>query len=271
MTLPSLYLFLISLAAMLISGFTLLRNRLTARDTQTYYSQTSLLHRYTRWSLLRAGISPMRGKYIFWSLKLSSAISLGSVVNLTVLQPQTSVYSLFITIGFWLPDLFLWLRFKDRQYRIAVHLPVFCQFLSSYLHSGLNFREAMARSINLITQQQNPLYEEIQLVQVELALGREQSSTFKDLAARTGVKDLKRLALLLARNELTQLGLIQTIEVINDELARKAFELNEKEITKKSFSLMIPMALISLPLIMVVTLIPATLQILEVLSLMNGE
>jgi tight adherence protein C len=185
------------------------------------------------------------------------------------MSPAQMVLLALFTIGLFTLMPYLWLRrrVKKRQKQITRALPDALDLLVTGVEAGLGVDAAFA----MVTDKTSgPLSETLTLYLRQIGLGRPRRDAFLDVAERTGVTDLIRVAASVAQAE--QMG-----AVLGDVLRMQASDLRilrrqrAQEAAQRAPVLMtIPMASCFLPAMGAVIIIPSILNLGTFFSRVQG-
>lgn len=218
----------------------------------------------------QAGMLPGQVSVFYWIGKLILTLVLpllavefiGGVTALTLL-----VFALF---GFIIVDIWLLARRQRRKRLIERSLGYFIDLIAAFLKSGMSLSQAFLRASEYGLPKENPLAREVNLLARELEAGGERESAFSALAERTGVKDLQRLAAVMNVGFRVGAPITDTLEAQSELLRAKQWEQAESLVSRKTLEALLPLLLVSLPLLMVLVFFPAAVQIFEVFQLFSG-
>ncbi len=225
---------------------------------------------YPRQLVRQSGLPILKSRVLYWALKFTSAVL--AVLLMLELPEQSFPPTLIlgaIALAFFGTDFWLLLRRQNRRAKIENSLEFFVSLIIVYLNSGFNLTGAFRHAAQYGLQPDNPLGMEVMLMARELESGRERQTAFADLAARTGVKGLARLASIIQVGvgigaPVTD-GLRSHLEVL--QLQRR--QQDTARVNRKSLETMVPMLLVCFPMFLVLVFFPAAIQILEVLQLLG--
>lgn len=155
---------------------------------------------------------------------------------------------------------------KKRQKLVQKTLPDVLDLITIAVEAGLGFDAAMDRVGN---RYEGAMGEELVRTNNEIRMGRPWNDAMKDLAARTGVEDVRSLvtALIQAKELGVNLGNVLRAQSLKlrEERARRAREQAQKAPTKMMF----PLILFIFPTLFIVLIGPAALKAAKTLSESN--
>ena len=138
-------------------------------------------------------------------------------------QPLLSQQSLFKAVAiagvmFYLPDLFTWFVTKRRKESIFLGLPDALDLLVVCVEAGLGLDQAMRRVSDEMKKSYRTIAEEFGLCNLQLQMGRTRAQVLQELGQRSGVDDLKSLALILIQADKFGSSIAQALRVQSDAM-----------------------------------------------------
>jgi tight adherence protein C len=103
--------------------------------------------------------------------------------------------------GYLVPDLWLMWRVQARQHRLRLALPDALDMLVICVEAGLGLDQALLRVAQELRITHPELSEELQLVNMEMRVGKTRLEAMRELGRRTGVEDIKALVAMLIQTE----------------------------------------------------------------------
>ena len=162
-----------------------------------------------------------------------------------------------------LPTYILEKKIKRRKRLIGEGFPDALDMLLVCVESGLGLDAAMARVGDEIEKAHPILFQHFRLVGNELRAGRGRQDAMRSLADRTGVEDVRTLVTLLVQSDELGASIAQALRVHAFEMRStrilRAEEIAHKIPVKMAFPLMFGL----IPVVMIVTVTPAVLKIVE--------
>jgi tight adherence protein C len=107
------------------------------------------------------------------------------------------------------------------------------------------------------------LSEELQLVNLEMRIGKTRIEALRELARRTGLDDIKSLVAMLIQTERFGTSIAQSLRVFSDEMRTKRRQRAEEMSAKTSVKMVPALVLFIFPALMVVILGPAVLSVMR--------
>ncbi len=164
--------------------------------------------------------------------------------------------------GIKAPELFLRNQIGKRQASFRKAFPDALDLLLICVESGMSVEASFRKVATEIGIQSIPLAEELTLTTAELSYLSERRQAYENLAARTGLDSVKAvcLALIQAERYGTPVGL--AIRVLSQEFRDQRMNEAEKKAAALPPKLTVPMILFFLPVLFVVILGPAIIEVL---------
>lgn len=182
------------------------------------------------------------------------------------------ISSILLIVGFFLPNLFIWLVTKDRQDKLTKALPDALDLMVVCVEAGLGLDMTFKRVGDEIRPISKDLSEEFRLTNLEIRAGRARDEAFKDMALRTGVSDIHNLMTVLVQTSRFGTSLAKALRIHADAMRVKRRQRAEEQAAKSTVKLIFPLVLFIFPAIFVVLVGPAVIQIAKVLlPVLSGQ
>jgi tight adherence protein C len=165
--------------------------------------------------------------------------------------------------GYLLPELWLGRRVRARQQRLRKGLPDALDLLVLCIEAGLGLDQALLRVSEELQITHRELSEELQLVNLEMRVGKTRLDALRELARRTGLEDIKALVAMLIQTERFGTSIAQSLRVHGDDLRVRRRQRAEEMGAKTSVKMVPPLVFFIFPALMVVILGPAVLTLLR--------
>jgi tight adherence protein C len=107
------------------------------------------------------------------------------------------------------------------------------------------------------------LSDELQLVNLEMRIGKTRLEAMRELARRTGVEDIKALVSMLIQTERFGTSIAQSLRVHSDDLRMKRSQRAEEMAAKTTVKMVPVLVFFIFPALMVVILGPAMIAIMR--------
>jgi tight adherence protein C len=166
-------------------------------------------------------------------------------------------------VGYLLPELWLMWRVQARQHRLRLALPDALDMLVICVEAGLGLDQAIMRVSQELRITHPQLSEELQLVNMEMRIGKTRLEAMRELARRTGVEDIKALVAMLIQTERFGTSIAQSLRVHSDDLRMKRRQRAEEMSAKTTVKMVPPLVFFIFPALMVVILGPAVITLMR--------
>ena len=225
----------------------------------------------TRAWLIQAGYRESRHLSMYVGLRvLMAVLGFAAVVAIAGFDSPTLIIGV-AAFGFFLPRLILKRMIRERQRRIRMGLPDALDLTVICVEVGLALDQAMMRVGEDLYYAHPDLSEEFHLVNLEMRAGKPRAEALRNLADRTGVDDLRSLVTTLLQTDRFGTSIAQALRIHSDSLRTERRQRAEEQAAKTTIKMVIPLVLFILPSLIIVTVIPALLQLLRIFSPTPGR
>ena len=199
--------------------------------------------------------------YVFYKVMILALIpddiEIQGISNFSVL-----LYSVVgLLSGFYLPNLWLRFKIKDRQSKILEGFPDALDLMIVCVEAGMGLDAAIARTAKEMELSNKIISDEFKMVSLELRAGKLRRDALKNLAARIGLEDVNSLISLLIQTDKFGTSVAQALRVHSDAMREKRFQRAEELAAKLPVKLVFPLIVFIFPSIFVVLLGPAMIRI----------
>jgi tight adherence protein C len=167
-------------------------------------------------------------------------------------------------LGFYLPNIFISNLIQRRQKSIARAFPDSLDLLLICVQAGMSIESAMNKVATEIGTRSLELAEEFSLTTAELSYLQERRLAFENLGKRTGLAAVRAVGTSLTQAERYGTAVSQALRV----LAKESRDMRMAEAEKKAAALppklTVPMILFFLPVLFIVILGPAFMQVMAI-------
>lgn len=221
-------------------------------------------------TLRNAGFRGQTPIYVFLFFRLASPIILiiGAFIYFFAMRgddittTMKFVYSFGIFLaGFYLPNVYLSNVIAKRQEDLRAVFPDTMDLLLICVESGMAIEGAFNKVASEIAVQSMIMSEELALTTAELSYLSSRKLAYKNLAARTGLDDIRALTTSLVQAEQYGTPLGTALRVISQENRDARMIRAEKKAASLPPKLTVPMIVFFLPVIFVVILGPAIMKV----------
>lgn len=223
----------------------------------------------TQRQLMYAGLFGRMQVSDFMGMKgLAILLGGGLAFGLGLLTKQATagmliILIIFLTLGYFLPDLWLRGQVSRRKEQIARSLPDAIDLLTISVEAGLGFDLALAR---VVTKSDNALTREFARVIQEMRIGIARRDALRALVERTDVDDLSTFISSIIQAEQLGASVANVLRIQADEMRTRRRQRAERLAHEAPIKMLFPMAFLIFPPIFVVVLGPAIPKILKTFS-----
>jgi tight adherence protein C len=222
--------------------------------------------------LLQAGYRSQDAAMVYRAIQLTSLIGLPSIVlTACVITNQTTnntvlLVGMAVGIGFYLPRFVLKRMIASRQRRITWGLADALDLLVVAIEAGLGLNAALNRIGDELKRLHVDMHNELELVNLEIRVGRSREEALRNLAERTGVEDIRSFVALLVQADRYGSSIGKAVRVFAESLRTKRRQRAEQASQKAALKLLIPLTLFLFPVVIVVVLAPPILTLIDILA-----
>jgi len=166
-------------------------------------------------------------------------------------------------LGFYLPNMFIQNLVQRRQQAISQSFPDALDMLLICVQAGMSIEAAFGKVAKEVTSQSIELAEEFSLTTAELSYLQDRRQAFDNLGKRTGIAGIKAVATALIQAERYGTPVSQALRVMAKENRDMRMSEAEKKAAALPPKLTVPMIIFFLPVLFIVILGPAALQVLK--------
>jgi tight adherence protein C len=210
--------------------------------------------------LTPAGFQAVR--YGFAALLAIVGLGIGVLLSLPlpviVVAPITG--AAFALLGFFAPLLWLEQRISARRHQIQRSLAEATDLLTLVVESGMSLDEGM---LSITERFHNALGDEIGKVLREIRLGRPRMAALEHMAETTGVAELHHLVESIVQSDQMGVPIARLLRVQAMEMRRRQRQTAQERAAQASSRMVFPMVGCIFPVLWIVLLGPAIIQILK--------
>lgn len=190
----------------------------------------------------------------FASIMLAAKSPTGIILLITVLMP---------VIAYFVPDIFLHGRSEERKKAIETELPNTLDQMLIAVEAGLGFEAAMARTAQNGT---GPLAAELVRALQDLQVGRSRKDAYLAMAERADSPDLRNFVRAIVQADSYGIGLASVLRTQAKQMRVKRRQRAEEKAMKLPVKVLFPLMCCILPVLFIVVLGPAIINILDTLG-----
>jgi tight adherence protein C len=166
-------------------------------------------------------------------------------------------------IGWVLPETWLLWRVGVRQKRLRLALPDGLDLLVICVEIGLGLDQSLMKVAQEMRVAHPELSDELQMVNLEMRVGKTRTEALRELARRTGSEEIRTLVGMLVQTERFGTSIAQSLRVHSDELRTRRRQRAEELSAKTTVKMVGPLVFFIFPALMVVILGPAVLTLVR--------
>lgn len=217
--------------------------------------------------MIQAGFLHPFAPAVYTGIKIILFI-IGFILCMVVILPtnlllSTKLSILFVgaTALFFLPNIFLYYKLRQRQQEIYRNLPEAVDLLEICVSSGLGLDMAWNIVADEIRQVSSVLAGSMSLTNFEMHLGISRINAMKHMADRTGVDELKSLAAILIQTDRFGTSIAETLKVFAQSIREERSFAAQESAEKMSVQMIIPLVLFIFPAVLITMVGPAIIAI----------
>jgi tight adherence protein C len=209
--------------------------------------------------------------YLFFRMVTPILMFLASLAYMFLIidfqQPALIKFGLAIGaayLGMQLPYILLKNKITRRQLSIKRAFPDALDLLLICVESGMSVEAAFRKVSSEVGSQSVPLAEEFMLTTAELSYLQDRRMAYENLAKRVDLEGVKSVCVALQQSERYGTPLSQTLRVMAQENRDMRMSEAEKKAAALPPKLTVPMVLFFLPVLFIVILGPAAIQVMRI-------
>lgn len=248
-----------------LPGFLVRTIRVIGRQMPVSPQEASLARR----ELIAAGYRSDAALYTYYGLKTVLAVVFGAVAFL-VRSEVTSLAVLSMAlvggaafVGYFLPTFVLERQVAARQQRLRHGLPDALDLLVVSVEAGLGLDQALQNVAQEIAIAHKDLAEEFSLVALEVRAGKRRADALRNLADRTGEREIRNLVAALVQTDRFGSSLAESLRTHADFMRIQRRQEAEERANKVGVKLVFPIFFCILPSMFIIAGGPAMIQIFK--------
>jgi len=227
-----------------------------------------------RLRFLQAGIRNTNAPQYYFAVKtlltLVFPVMLGTVLFITHPHiPFTRTLLLVLltaAAGYYLPEMALRFMTGKRRERMRDSLPDMMDLMVVCTESGMGIDSAINRIAGEMARSSPDLAQEFYLSVLEMRAGATRIEALRNMALRAGLEELEDLVSMLVQADKFGTSLAESFRVQSDVMRSKRTQRAEELAAKIPVKLVLPLGLFIFPVLMLVLLGPAIIQLMEIFS-----
>jgi len=215
--------------------------------------------------------------YVFLRLAIPICLFVFSFIYLKfVMMPDRAFYLVLVyafgigIVGAYLPVILLKNKMIKRQKLIKKSWPDCLDLLLLCVESGMSIEEAFKRVSGEMTEHSPELAEELMLTNAELSFLEKRADAYRNLGERTGLDGVKSVMMALIQSDKYGTSVGQSLRVMSEEGREERMMEAEKKAASLPPKLTVPLIVFFLPVLFIVVMAPAMIQIFGPGGAMSG-
>jgi tight adherence protein C len=225
----------------------------------------------TKLWLAQAGYRRPQSVSNYYGARLFGALFLGalSVVLGLYLVTERPLIPLLgfvgLLVGGYIPKLWIAQKISQRRDEIRRSVPSMLDLTVVCVEAGLSLNAAIQKITEETKTTYRALAEELHLVNQEILIGKSRADAFRNLARRTGVDELRSLAVTLIQADKLGTSIANSLRILADSLRVRRRQQAEEAAHKTAVKLVFPLVLLIFPELLVILVGPALINIIMTL------
>jgi len=221
--------------------------------------------------MLQAGYRSLDAATAFRAIQITLIVAIPSLVMTACFLLNRPLNNFLIwgalgaALGFYLPRYVLRKKTARRQQRITWALADAMDLMVVSVEAGLSLNAALNRVSEELRELHPEMHYEMDLVNLEIRVGRSRDEALRNLAERTGVEDIRSFVALLIQADRYGSSIAKAVRVFADSLRTKRRQRAEQTAHKAALKLLLPLTAFLFPVILLVVLGPALLNLADIL------
>lgn len=221
--------------------------------------------------LLQAGYSSPDATTAFRAIQIGLFIAIPTIVVTVCFVLDQPLINFVIwgvigaAVGYYLPRYVLRKKTVRRQRRIIWGLADAMDLMVVAVEAGLGLNASINRVSEELKVLHPDLHQEFDLVNLEIRVGRSREEALRNLAERTGVDDIRSFVALLIQADRYGSSIAKAVRIFADSLRTKRRQRAEQASHKAALKLLFPLTMFLFPVIILIVLGPAVLNLIDVL------
>jgi tight adherence protein C len=221
--------------------------------------------------LLQAGYRSPEATTVFRAIQITLLIAIPTFVATLCFILDRPLNNFLIwgiigaAFGFYLPRYIVRKKTVARQQRITWALADSMDLMVVAVEAGLGLNAALNRVGEELKGLHPDMHYEIELVNLEIRVGRAREEALRNLAERTGIDDIRSFVALLIQADRYGSSIAKAVRIFAESLRTKRRQRAEQASQKAALKLLFPLTLFLFPVIIMVVLGSALLNIIDIL------
>ena len=221
--------------------------------------------------LLQAGYRSPDAATAFRAIQITLIIAMPTLISTVCFILNRPLNNFLIwgiigaAFGFYLPRYVVIKKTTARQRRITWGLADSMDLMVVAVEAGLGLNAALNRVGEELKDLHPDMHHEIELVNLEIRVGRSREEALRNLSERTGIDDIRSFVALLIQADRYGSSIAKAVRIFAESLRNKRRQRAEQASQKAALKLLFPLTLFLFPVIILVVLGPALLNLIDIL------
>lgn len=221
--------------------------------------------------LLQAGYRSPEAATVYRAIQITLLIAIPTLVSTICFVLDRPLNNFVIwgligaAFGFYFPPYIVRKKTVARQKRITWALADSMDLMVVAVEAGLGLNAALNRVADELKALHPDMHYEMDLVNLEIRVGRGREEALRNLAERTGVDDIRSFVALLIQADRYGSSIAKAVRIFAESLRTKRRQRAEQSSQKAALKLLFPLTMFLFPVIIMVVLGPALLNLIDVL------
>lgn len=229
--------------------------------------------------LLQAGWRDASALSVMYAVKATFALVIPAAIvvaslSISTLRLSGATMALLLlggaAAGWFLPNFLLRQRVQSRQVALMAALPDALDLLVACTEAGLGLNAAIERVAEQLPASSPQLAAELALVNSEIRAGVDRMEALRNLAQRTGLKDIRGLVSLINHSMRFGTSIAATLRIYADEFRDRRLQRAEEMAATIGTRLIFPLVICIFPSFFVVAVGPAIVGVMKVFNATPG-
>jgi tight adherence protein C len=218
----------------------------------------------TRQLLIQAGYRETKHLTYYFGLRVLLAIVMVLlVIGTGVVTRKPIILAAVAVFAYILPRFVLKRMIRNRQYAIQLALADALDLAVICVEAGLGLDQAVQRVGQELRHAHPALSDELNLVNLEMRAGKPRAEALHNLAARTGVDDVRALVAVLVQTDRFGTSIAQALRVHSDAMRTERRQRAEEQAAKTTIKMVPVLVFFVFPSMFIVSLGPAFIQLVR--------
>ena len=246
-------------------------NKIASKTDQYYSSNDPKQKKKMQLKLVQAGYFHPSALGYFFAARfgiafLFTAIGIFTAFVLYGDLPVTNkmlIVLLFITKGYFIPNIFINKRVKNRELQNRLGFPDVMDLMVVSSEAGLTTEASIERISQEIMRTHPVLSQQLSLAAIEIRAGKPLDEALRGFGDRVGLDEVQGFATMIQQSKELGTSVSDALRVYSDEMRHKRMMAAEEKAYALPAKLSIPVTLFILPIVVGVAVIPTAVRMMN--------